>query len=56
MDLKEEHRDALRKFSSGTIKNEVLTLTSEHPSSADHFEIKLQAKISPSNNVFEKQE
>ena len=38
IDLKEEHQDELRNFSSVTIQTEVLTLTSEHPSSSDHFE------------------
>ena len=36
------------------IKNEVLTITSEHPSSEDNFERKFQAKLS-SNNIFFKQ-
>ena len=46
----------MRKSSSGPIKNEVLTLTSEHPSSADHFERKPQDKISPYDQIFEKEE
>ena len=46
----------MRNVSSGPIKNEVLTIKSEHPSSADHFEKKFQAKISPSDPSFEKQE
>ena len=41
---------------SGLIQNEVLTITSEHPYSEDHFERKLQAKISPSGKKIEKQE
>ena len=44
------------KSSSGTIQNEVLTLTSEHPSSEDQFESKSQEKISPYNQGFEKPE
>ena len=52
--FKEEHHDALKKFSSGPIQNEVLTLTSYHPSSADHFDIKFQANISSSNQSSEK--
>ena len=55
-EFKEEHHVELRKFSSGPIKNEVLTVNSEHPSSADHFERKFQAKIYPSDQSFEKQE
>ena len=43
-------------ISSGPIQNEVLNITSEHPSSADHFERKFQAKISTSNQSFEKLE
>ena len=38
------------------IQNEVLTLTSEHPYSADHFERKFQAKISPYEPSLEKLE
>ena len=33
-------------------ENEVLTITSEPPSSEDNFERKLQAKISPSDQFF----
>ena len=54
--FKEEHHDELIKFSSGPIQNEVLTINSEHPSSADHFERKYQAKIYPYDQSFEKQE
>ena len=43
-------------FSSEPIQNELLTLTFEHPSSEDHFERKFQAKISPSDQNYEKQE
>ena len=38
--FKEEHHDELIKFSSGPTQNEVLTITSENPSSEDHFESK----------------
>ena len=38
------------------IKNEVLTITSEHPYSENHFEKKIQYNISPSDQSFEKQE
>ena len=55
IDLKEEHHDELRNFSSGPIQNEFLTLISEHPSSENHFERKLQANISPSEKSLEKQ-
>ena len=34
-------------FSSEQLKNEVLTITSEHPSSKDDIEIRFQAKLSP---------
>ena len=43
----------LRKISSGPIYIDVLTITSEHPSSESNFEIKLQAKIYPSNQISE---
>ena len=43
-------------ISSEHIQIEVLNITSEHPSSEDHFERKSQAKISPSDQIFEKQE
>ena len=43
-------------FSSEHIQNKVLTITSEHPSSEDHFERKFQAKIYPSDQSDEKQE
>ena len=46
IDSKEEHHDELRKFSSGPIQNEVLTINFEHPSSEDHFERKFQDNIS----------
>ena len=41
----------MRKFSSGPIKNEVLTITSEHPSSEYHFERKFQAKKLPLHSI-----
>ena len=56
IELKEEHHDELRKFSSGHIQNEILTINSEHPSSADHFERKFQDKISSSNQSSEQPE
>ena len=34
----------------------MLTINTEHPYSADHFERKFQANISPSDQIFEKQE
>ena len=43
-------------FSAEHIQNEVLNITSEHPFFEYHFEIKLQAKISLSNQVFEQPE
>ena len=43
-------------FSSDHIENVVLTPTSETTSSEYHFETKLQAKLSPSDQSFEKQE
>ena len=48
IDFKEEQNYELRKFLSGPIQNEVLTINSEHPYSVDHFESKFQANISPS--------
>ena len=45
IDFKEEHHGELRKFSSGTIQNEVITIISEHPYSADHFESNLQTRV-----------
>ena len=53
MEFKEEHHDELRNFSSVLIQNEVLNLTSEHTSSADHFERKFQDKVYPYNKSFE---
>ena len=38
------------------IRNDVLTITSEHPSSEYQFESKFKANIFPSNQVFEKPE
>ena len=43
-------------FSSQHIQNEVLTITSEHPSSEYNFESKSQANISPSDKSFENPE
>ena len=51
-EFKEEQHDKLRKFSSGPIQNKVLTITSEHPSSEDHFERKFKDKVSTSNESF----
>ena len=45
-----------KMFSSELIQTEVLTLTSEYPSSADQFERKFQSKISPTGKILEKQE
>ena len=39
-------------FSSEYIKNEVLTIKYEHPSSEDHFERKSQVNISSSDKRF----
>ena len=36
--LEAKYHDDLIMLSSGPIKNEVLTINSEHPSSEDHFE------------------
>ena len=46
----------MRKFSSGPIQNKVLTITSEHPSSEDHFERNFQGNISSSNQSLEQPE
>ena len=46
----------LNMFSSEHIKNEVLTITSEHPFSEDNFERKLQVKLYLSNKMFEQPE
>ena len=54
--FREKHVDEPRKFSSGPIKNEVLTMTSENPSSGDHFERKFQENISPYDQSIEIQE
>ena len=43
-------------FSSEHIQNEVLTITSEHPCSEDHFEIKIQAKFDKYDQIFEQPE
>ena len=40
------------QFSSDQNKNEVLTLTSGHPSSEDNSEGKFQAKLYPYNKCF----
>ena len=55
-ELKEEHHAELRHFSSGPSQNEVITITSEYPSSEDHFKRKFQEMIYPSNQSFEKPE
>ena len=44
------------KLSSEYIKNELITITSEHPSYEDNFERKLQSKLSPSNQIFKQPE
>ena len=44
-----------KQLSLEHIKNEVLILTYEHPSSKDNFERKSQAKISPSDKILEKE-
>ena len=41
---------------SENIQNEVLTITSEHPYPEYIFEIKLDDRISPSNQIFEQPE
>ena len=56
IEFKEEHHDELRKFSLVPIQSEVLTLTSEHPSSVDNFDRKLQAKLSEYEQILEKLE
>ena len=43
-------------FSSEHIENEMISINSEPPSSGYHFDTKLQAKLSPSDQIFEKQE
>ena len=53
IEFKEEQYDELRKFSSGPIKNEVLTIIPEHPSSEYSFEIKFQYNIFPYNQIIE---
>ena len=55
-EFNEEHHDELRMFSSVPIQNEVVNLTSEHPSSVNHFERNFQAKISPYEKGHENQE
>ena len=44
------------KFSLDHTKNEVLTLTSEHPSYEGNFQSKFQANFSPYNQCFEQPE
>ena len=56
IDIKEEHQDELRKFSSVPIQSEVITLTSEHPSSEDYSENNFEDKISPSEKSLDKPE
>ena len=43
-------------FSSEHIGNEVFNITSEHRSSEDNLESKLQSNLSPSNQNFEQPE
>ena len=43
-------------FSKEHIKNQILNIISEHPSSEDHFESKSQDNIYPSNQSFEQPE
>ena len=52
----EDLKEIPKTFSSVPIQNEVLTITSEHPYSINHFEKKFQAKISPSEQSLEKEE
>ena len=54
--MREDLKENSNMISSEHIKNGVLNITSEHPSSEYHFERNFQAKISPSNQSFEKQE
>ena len=54
--FKEKYHDVLIKFSSGPIINEILTITSGHPSSEYNFERKSQDNISPYNQSFEQPE
>ena len=49
VDLKLNHHYELRKFSSGPIQNEMITINYEHPYSEDKFERIFQDKISPSD-------
>ena len=56
IEFREEHHYDLIKFSYGLIQNEVLTINSEHPSSADHFERKSQDRIYPSDQSIEQPE
>ena len=51
-EFKEEHHDKLKKFSSGPNQNDVLTVTSEHPSYKDDVESELQDMTSPYNQIF----
>ena len=46
----------MRKFSSGPIQNEVLTINSEHPYSKYQFERKFQGNRYPYNQSFEQPE
>ena len=47
--LREDLEDKSTFSSSEHIENKVLTITSESPSSEDHFDTKIQANISPSD-------
>ena len=54
--LREYLKSKSNMFSSEHIQNEVLTITSEHPYSEDHFYSKSQENISPYNQSFEQPE
>ena len=54
--FKGKYHDELIKSSSGTIKNGLLTSTSEHSYSEDHFKRKSQVNISPSDKNSEQPE
>ena len=54
--MREDLKEKSKVFSSKHIQNEVLNITSKHPSYKDHFERKFQTKISPSDQILEKQE
>ena len=56
IEFKGKHQMTPNKVSSEQIKNEGLSLISEHPTSEDCFESKFQSKISPSNKIFKQPE